>query len=119
MYLPEKETPAGPPSPAAAEKEAHEVWSAAAAWFAPENRTGKRRAAVLRFHRFLPGVVEPVVSHWTTVCRIEKGALHLHDASSDNGALHALEQGRLMPGARERALLRIVPESLLLLERVE
>jgi hypothetical protein len=116
LYLPEKESPAGPFSPAAADREARAVWDAALAWFGRDGGATGKRAAVLRFHRFLPGVAAPVVSHWTTACRLERDILHLHDASSESGALLALEKSVLVPGPRERAFVRIVPESLLLLE---
>lgn len=116
LYLPEKEPPAGPSSPAAADREAGEVWDAVLTWFKEANGAAKKRAAVLRFHRFLPGVPAPVVSHWTTAFCLERDALGLHDASSESGALLTLEKGVLMPGPGARALVRIVPESLLLLE---
>lgn len=115
LYLPEREEPGGPASLLAAMLEAREVWAEIATWLDPPVPT-KKRAAVLRFHRFLPGVAMPVVSHWTTACRVEAEILHLHDASSEKNALFTLERFALQPGIRERALVRIVPESLLLLE---
>lgn len=128
-HLPERETPAGPSSLAAAEKEARSVWRELDAWLGAGNRspgtggtggTGGAgvfpRAALLRFHRFVPGLRQPVVSHWTTGKRLERSVLQLHDASSESGALLALERSALMPSHNGRALVRVVPESLLLLE---
>jgi hypothetical protein len=43
----------------------------------------------------------------------------LHDASSEPGALLELEHDGLMPPARERALVRVVPESLLFIRRLD
>jgi hypothetical protein len=116
LYLPEKESPAGPSSLAFADREARAIWDAAVAWFGRESGAAEKRTAVLRFHRFLPGVAAPVVSHWTTALRLERDALSLHDASSESGALLALEKDVLVPGPGARALVRIVPESLLLLQ---
>lgn len=116
LYLPEKEAPHGPECRQKAEWEARTVWETMADWFAaPQgSRPDARKAAILRFHRFLPGMVQPVVSHWTTVCRLDKNVLHLHDASGEKGALLSLEHRDIVPGLRQRALIRIVPESLLL-----
>ncbi|MDL2315921.1 hypothetical protein LJC59_02440 [Desulfovibrio sp. OttesenSCG-928-A18] len=120
MFLPEEHAPCGPLSRAEARGQALEVWRELEDWFAA---AGPRKAALLRFHRFLPGVEQPVVSHWTCVRGLspwreggrEKGVVHLLDASSEQGALHELERDALIVAGSGRALLRIVPESLLLL----
>lgn len=115
MFLPEAEDPSGPLETPAAKQEAGQVWQALCDWFAPGVRS--RRAALLRFHRFVPGYAYPVVSHWTTANSLSAGLLHLHDASAERNALFTLEEQALMPQHKGRALLRIVPESLLFLER--
>lgn len=123
-YLPEREAPDGPSSLAAAEKEAAGVWRELERWLGSEalaavtqGRSGMLpRAALLRFHRFVPGLRKPVVSHWTAGKILEQGVLQLHDASSESSALLALERNALVPSFHGRAMVRIVPESLLLLE---
>lgn len=112
MYLPERHPSAGPLSLAEAEAEALLVWQTLMRWF---EVGGAKRAALLRFHRFLPMIYEPVVSHWSCVRAMDRRMLYLLDASAEDKALHELDRHSLMPGSGERALLRIVPESLFLL----
>lgn len=112
LYLPEKEDPQGPQTLNRCREEALQVWQALHGWFTGKSKS--RRAALLRFHRFLPNMPEPVVSHWTTVRLADAAALHLHDASSENNALHRLDKIALVTDFRP--LLRIVPESVYLLE---
>ncbi len=76
---------------------------------------GPRKAALFRFLRFLPGSSTPVVLHWTTAFRVLGESIVLHDASSEPGAIHALEKASLMP-ENGPALLYIEPESVTLLE---
>ncbi len=116
MYLPEEQAPQGPAALSDARKEALSVWQALAGWFTPEAARQDRRAVVLRFHRFLPGFDAPVVSHWTTGAFFNSNSLVLHDASSEPRALRVLERPALLPPAG-RALVRIVPESLLFLRK--
>lgn len=113
-FLPERERPTGPASPAAAAREAESTWRELASWLGPGGAA--RRTAIFRFHRFVPRMEEPVVSHWTTAAFLDAGALFLHDASAEQNALHRLEQKALVPGDGARALVRIVPESVLLAE---
>ncbi|MDR0828154.1 MAG: hypothetical protein LBN33_09835 [Desulfovibrio sp.] len=68
-------------------------------------------AAILRFHRFLPGVTQPVISHWTTVRTMENQNLCLWDASPEQDSLHVLPHSSLLPN-QGKAMLRIVPESI-------
>lgn len=112
MYLPERHPPAGPPSLDQAEAEALLVWQTLSRWF---EAGADGRAALLRFHRFLPMIYEPVVSHWTCVRAMTADVAFLLDASAEDRALHELERRSLMPGSGARALLRIVPESIYLL----
>lgn len=113
-FLPEKEDACGPDALDEARKEAAAVWRSLEDWFS--GRNSGNRAAVLRFHRFLFHAAPPVVSHWTTACGVEDGVLHLHDASSEKTALFFLEKNMLLPEDETRGLIRIVPESLVLLE---
>ena len=115
LYLPEAHEPAGPACSAAASREAESVWEAMESWFAA-GKSGSARTALLRFHRFIPGTRQPVVSHWTTAHAANAGAVLLHDASSEPGALFSLERKKLLPEAQTPAMLRIVPESILFLE---
>ena len=114
-YLPERLPPQGPAKSAEAESEALRTFEACRDWLAARNSPG--RALILRFHRFIPGVRTPIVSHWTTGKSMENGVLHLHDASSEPRALMSLSKDLLMPFDGRRAPVRIVPESLLLLEK--
>lgn len=114
LYLPENAPPQGPASLETARQEALAVWQAFSFWL--EGPAGRqKRAAVFRFHRFLPSCPAPVVSHWTTGQSIAKNTLILHDASSEQGALTEIEQRTLLPGGSFRPLLRIVPESVTLI----
>ena len=116
LFLPEKEEDHGPILHDKARKEAASVWRALEDWFDGQSGDRSKRTAVLRFHRFLFHETPPVVSHWTTARGLEDGVLHLHDASSEKNALFTLEQSVLLPGDGTRGLIRIVPESLVLLE---
>lgn len=116
LFLPEVESAQGPAAPDKAGQEAASVWRALAEWF--DERSGKlpKRAALLRFHRFLFHECPPVVSHWTTVRGLAGDVLRLHDASSEANALFSLEKDALLPEDGSRGLIRIVPESVVLLE---
>lgn len=115
LYLPEKHPASGPAGAAQAQAEALSVWQTLQGWY--ENGAGKR-AVILRFHRFVPQVADPIVSHWSCLRGMEHDAAHLHDASSEPTALHSFERVALMPGNGCRALVRIVPESVFLLEAI-
>lgn len=115
-FLPEEHPPHGPASIREAEEESVATWSALADWFTVKETTKGKRAAVLRFHRFLPGLAEPVVSHWTTARAMENETLILHDASSERQAVHSIQRDAISASGHTRAPLRIVPESILLLE---
>lgn len=116
LYLPETHEPSGPTTAKLREKEAEAVWDALA------SRLGKnascsglyKEVALLRFHRFLPGIPQPLVSHWTTAKAVDSHAVILHDASAEEGALFALDKDMLFSG-KMRALVRIVPESVVFL----
>lgn len=114
LHLPEKEAPPGPPSLDGARQEVMAVWQALSFWLDPPGHRQKR-AAIFRFHRFLPPVPMPVVSHWTTGRQLRKDLLLLHDASSEKGAIMEIEQKSLMPSSSHHPQLRIVPESLVLI----
>ena len=143
LFLPENEEPEGPSKTIAAREEAIATWEALSTWLPgrdtsacvaapgqmpeagssfPEKGTGEKdtgkpkRAAIFRFHRFIPGVDYPVVSHWTTAFAFTGDILRLHDASSEKSALVAFEESLLIPASNQRALVRIVPESLMLAE---
>lgn len=94
-----------------------DVWRCLARWFAA--RPGKR-AAVLRFVRFLPYSQDPVVLHWTAAEGMRGQELLFRDASRDPGAVFSLYKDTTdisaRPGVRGH-LLVLEPPSLLLLER--
>ena len=117
IFLPESEQDDGPLAAETARKEALAVWSTAEGWIGEKAAAPPNRTALLRFHRFYANSFQPVVSHWTTVSHLENDVLHLHDACSEPTALVALEKNALLPADGSRSQLRIVPESLMLLER--
>ena len=116
LFLPEAENAQGPDAAGKAGKEAASVWQALEEWFDDPSGNRPRRAALLRFHRFLFHECPPVVSHWTTARGMTDGILRLHDASSEANALFSLEKDVLLPEDGGRGLIRIVPESVVLLE---
>lgn len=118
LYLPESHAPGGPTCPEAAQNEALAVWNALTDWLSKqEGSDGNTRAALLRFHKFVPGGREPLVSHWTTARATNDRTILLHDASAEPGALFVLERRNILPEMQHTALLRIVPESVALLSR--
>jgi hypothetical protein len=119
LYLPEREVPRGPASPEEARGEARAVWTILRARFDSDSHKNGifpvRHAAIFRFHRFLPGVSQPIVSHWTTACRLHDDTLYLHDASAEKEALHTIAAADCAATASSSPLIRIVPESLIFL----
>jgi hypothetical protein len=109
--------PRGPISLIAGRQEAESVWRAIALWLTAGEAEPEKRAVILRFHRFFPGLPQPVVSHWTTAFAVIDDKLLLHDASSEPGALLELERAVLAPAVGERSLVRIVPESLVFIRK--
>jgi hypothetical protein len=120
-YLPEREAPRGSPDPKKNQAEAAAVWAALEARLAsasdPAGRmpVRERQAAIFRFHRFLPGLSQPVVSHWTTAHCLHGGILRLHDASAEKEAVHHIAATDCKASGFFPALIRIVPESLIFL----
>ena len=86
------------------------VWDAIAAWL-DENMTS--RAVIFRFHRFVPGLTAPVLSHWTCGIRLSGETLFLHDASGEKHSLHSLKKDDVIA---RTGLVRIAPESVIVLE---
>jgi len=115
LFLPETEEPEGHPCLDAVRRESIAVWQTLAMWLDTPRKHRKKHAAIFRFHRFLPLVPGPVVSHWTTGYQIVNNTLHLHDASSEQGAIMEMPLDSLLPSNNSRPLLRIVPESLVLI----
>jgi hypothetical protein len=116
-YLPERLPPRGPESPPgglsdAARREAGAVRDALRE--ALKSGGVPRRAVLARFHRFLPGVASPLVSHWTCIISADTAALYLKDSSAEKEAVHSIRYDDLLPDAGSPKL-RIVPESLYLL----
>ncbi|MDR2669611.1 MAG: hypothetical protein LBC14_06645 [Desulfovibrio sp.] len=116
-YLPERLPPRGPESPYggfsdAARREAKAVCDALRK--ALQSGVTPGRAVLARFHRFLPGVAAPLVSHWTCINSVDTATLYLKDSSAEKEAVHSIRYDELLPEA-ELPKLRIVPESLYLL----
>ncbi|MDR2605053.1 MAG: hypothetical protein LBC55_06855 [Desulfovibrio sp.] len=116
-YLPERLPPRGPESPSgdmsdAARREAEAVRDALRE--ALQSGTTPGRAVLARFHRFLPGVATPLVSHWTCINAADTATLYLKDSSAEKEAVHSISYDELLPEAG-LPKLRSVPESLYLL----
>lgn len=79
-----------------------------------------RRVAILRFHRYMRFVEEPVVSHWSVADRRHEGILHLRDASKEESALYSLDPAVTVFAPElisETQNVRIEPESIYFIER--
>lgn len=64
------------------------VWETLSGWLLG----GRARAAVLRFHRYLPFRGDPVVSHWTAAGRMLGDMLALFDSSREPNAVHCIDR---------------------------
>lgn len=79
-----------------------------------------RRVVILRFHRYMRFVEDPVVSHWSVADRHYNDLLHLRDASKEESALYSLDPAvtvfapELISDTRN---VRIEPESIYFIER--
>lgn len=63
-----------------------EVWAALAHFARPE----QRRTAVLRFCRYVPLRLAPLVDHWTTALSLDDTGLHLFDSSLEPEGVYCL-----------------------------
>ena len=100
------------------------IWDSLADWL-PETeiqpRAGSaRRAAILRFHRYIRFVENPIVSHWSVMDHHHRGIFYLRDASKEENALYSLDRNVAVFSPElvsESHLVRIEPESFFFLER--
>lgn len=91
------------------------VWEALVGWLCG----GAGRAAVLRFHRYLPFKGDPVISHWTAAGIPLGDTLFLHDSSREANAIHVIERGGFVTAPEHLSddrLLLVEPRCLYLLE---
>lgn len=91
------------------------VWEALVGWLCG----GAGRAAVLRFHRYLPFRGDPVISHWTAAGIPLGDTLFLHDSSRESNAIHVIERGGFVTAPEHLSddrLLLVEPRCLYLLE---
>lgn len=103
---------------------AHVLWKAFTT-FLPELETqpkpgNARRVAILRFHRYMRFVEDPVVSHWSVTDRHYNGLLHLRDASKEESALYSLDPAVTVFAPElisDTHNVRIEPESIYFIER--
>lgn len=97
--------------------EQEQVWERLADWLG--DNEAESRAAIFRFHRFLPQVALPVVSHWTTGRSVVGDTLLLHDASAEKNSLQHITRGSLFGREGLPPAVLIAPESLVILERIQ
>ncbi|MCC8194726.1 MAG: hypothetical protein LIP28_08790 [Deltaproteobacteria bacterium] len=110
--------------PSIALPDADTVWSALAEWL-PDTRVqpragAARRAVILRFHRYIRYVPDPVVSHWSVADCHHEGVFQLRDASKEESALYSLDREASVFAPElvsEKHPVRIEPESLYFIER--
>lgn len=91
------------------------VWEKLLGWLSG----GLGRAAVLRFHRYLPFKGDPVISHWTAAGIPLGDTLFLHDSSRESNAIHVIERGGFVTAPEHLSddrLLLVEPRCLYLLE---
>lgn len=100
------------------------IWSGLEEWLPAtqvQPRAGSaRRAAILRFHRYIRYVPNPVVSHWSVMDCHHEGVFQLRDASKEESALYSLARDMcvFVPELiSEKYSVRIEPESLFFIER--
>lgn len=101
------------------------IWPALEEWL-PATRVQPRagsahRAAILRFHRYIRYVSNPVVSHWSVMDCHHAGVFQLRDASKEENALYSLSRDIcvFIPElVSEKYPVRIEPESLFFIERL-
>lgn len=115
LYLPEAYAGGAGYFHPGVEEEQKRVWETMADWLG--NNEGENRTVIFRFHRFLPQMAQPVVSHWTTGRSVLGNTLMLHDASAEKSALQHITRGSLFGRVDARPSVLIAPESVVLLER--
>jgi len=85
----------------------------------PAEDSARKRAAILRFQRYMRPGTPPFVLHWSAADALTDAELLLRDASREQDALHSLPREQVVfhaDGIHSNALLHIEPESLFLLE---
>ncbi|MDL2209839.1 hypothetical protein LJC26_03430 [Desulfovibrio sp. OttesenSCG-928-O18] len=100
------------------------IWAEFEKWL-PETKTQPRagtarRVALVRFHRYVRYVDEPVVSHWSVMDHREGGIFHLRDASKEENALYSLDKAVTVFAPElvtEKHNVRIEPVSVYFVER--
>ncbi len=100
------------------------IWSALEDWL-PSTRVqpragSARRAAILRFHRYIRFVPSPVVSHWSVTDCHHEGVFQLRDASKEENALYCIDRDATVFAPElvtEKSPVRVEPESIFFLER--
>lgn len=79
-----------------------------------------RRVAILRFHRYMRFVEDPVVSHWSVADSHYNDLLYLRDASKEESALYSLDPAVTVFAPElisDTHTVRIEPESIYFIER--
>lgn len=72
------------------------IWAALEDWL-PRTRTqpragSARHVAILRFHRYIRYLDQPIVSHWSMMDCHHDGVFQLRDASKEENALYSLDR---------------------------
>lgn len=100
------------------------IWAALEQWL-PATRSqpragSARRVALVRFHRYIRYVPNPIVSHWSMADCHHAGMFQLRDASKEKNALYSLDRDTCVFAPElvsEKYPVRIEPESLFFIER--
>ena len=118
-------THTGTPETFLSPREAGVFWQTMQKWLMPASSPppsgSVRHAAILRFHRYIPYMREPAISHWTVADHFYDDKIRLRDASMEERSLHSLGRSvtALHPDlVSERRDVRIEPESVFFIEKL-
>ena len=79
-----------------------------------------RHVALLRFHRYIPFVETPIVSHWSVADYHHNGIIYLRDASKEENAVYSFDKEATAfsrEGISDVCNVYIEPESVFFMER--
>jgi len=110
------EMPFPPPAENSSVPGPEETWQAIHDWL----DGSLRRAALVRFFRYLQPEEPPINRHWSTISHLEDGSLRLYDASHEPDAVQRIGKHEFVTSTadiRQGQLLYIEPHSLRFMEK--